>query len=135
RNHFEIAAADLRTLAAHPNHPLRPVEQRVVLAALVSDVDPLVAEGAIVDHLLNRTVAAGEAAVALAGPLHRRPRALALGLREIVAHPDLVAVEHHRRAGQREQQAERQLETASIVAEHRRDPPPDAAVVLLPPLV
>ena len=39
-----------------------------MLAALIGDVDVLVAERPIVDHLLDRTVAAGEAAVPLAGP-------------------------------------------------------------------
>ena len=78
---------------------------------------------------------AREAAVLLVGPLHRRARALALGQAQVVADADLVAVLHHRRAGQREQQAEGELQPPAIVAEHRRQPAPDAAVVELHPLL
>ena len=46
----EVAPADLRHLLAHPDHALGPVEQRVRVAALLGDVDVLVAVGAARDH-------------------------------------------------------------------------------------
>ena len=65
----------------------------------------------------------------LVGPLHRRPdRQPALG-GQVLAHADLLAVEQHRRAGQREQQAVDHPDPARVAVEHRRQPADQAAAV------
>ena len=68
-------------------------------------------------------------------PLHRRAHAHAALEREVLDHADLVAVEHHRRAGQREQQRPRHAQPRAVAAEHRggaaADPVPVDAHVLL----
>jgi hypothetical protein len=80
----------------------------------------------------GRTVrSARESAVALAGPLHRRAGALALVEGQIVAHPDLVAILQHRRARQREEHRECQLQPPPVIAEHGRQPSADPPVVEL----
>ena len=77
----------------------------------------------------------GEAAVALVGPLHRRANRQPPLLRRVLAHADLLAVEQHGRAGQREEQAVDQADAARIPVEHRRQPPHDPAAVDAHPLL
>ncbi len=101
----------------------------------VAHVDTLVAVDAVVDHGTNHTLRTREPAVPLVGPLHWRARALAFRQPQVIADSDLVAVLHHRRAGQREEQAERELEPLAVVAQHRRQSSPDPAVVQLHALV
>ena len=55
--------------------------------------------------------------------------------REVLAHADLLAVEHHRRARQGEQQAVDQPDPALVAVEHRRQPPAQPAAVELHVLV
>ena len=126
-----VAPADFRHFLAHANDALGPVEQGVRIAALLRGVDILVSVGTVCDHRTNRLVALRESRVGLRRPLHRRAHRIALGQAEIVAHAELVAVAHDRRAGQREHQAVRELEAPAIAFEHRREPPPDAAVIEL----
>ena len=52
-------------------------------------------------------------------PVHRRAHAHAALAREVLDHADLVAVEHHRRARQREQQRPRHPQARAVAAEHR----------------
>ena len=126
---MRAAAEDVELLpqAEHPPHPVQHRERRAVLRL---DVDRLVA----VDRVHDRRrvepgrVGAREAAVAIAGPLHRRADAVAIAEVDVVAHADLVAVVDHRRAGHREQQAVQQLDPAAAVLEQRRQPAADADV-------
>ncbi len=69
-----------------------------------------------------------EAAVAIAGPLHRRAHAVAIAEIDVVAHADLVAVVDDRRAGQREEQRVQQLDPAAAVFDQRREAAADADV-------
>jgi hypothetical protein len=69
------------------------------------------------------------------GPLHRRADGHAAGDVEVLPHADLLAVEQHRRAGQREQQAVDHAHAARVAAEHRRQAPAQAPAVDLHVLV
>ena len=101
------------------------------MAALDCGVDVLEAVRASGDDGQARLVALGEAAVRLGRPLHGRARAVALGKAEVVAHAELVAIAHHRRAGEREHQAVGELQPPAISVQHRRQPAANAAVVKL----
>ena len=65
------------------------------------------------------------------GPLHRRPDAACGPRSRVVAHADLLAVEEHRRAGQRESrrvdQPDARWSPPSMVGRRRRRPRPKAA--------
>ncbi len=76
-----------------------------------------------------------EPAVRLVGPLHRRAHAEAPLDREVLPHPDLLAVEQHRRAGQREREAVDHPDRLLVAVEHRRQPPAQPAAEQLQRLV
>ena len=98
---------------------------------LNSSVDVFITVRAPADHWQQRSIAFGKAPMWFIGPLHRRPRAIALGKRKIIAHADLIAVADHGRARQCEQEAIGQFQPAAITIEHGRKPASDAAVVEL----
>ncbi len=118
-----MALADL-------DHPLGEVEQRARLLLLCLDVDGLVAVDRVHDHgeVEAAGIAGGEAGVAVRGPLHRRTDPVAVAQPDVVAHADLVAVVHHGRAGQAEQQRREQLDLVAVVVEQRRQAAADADV-------
>ena len=111
-------------------HPLHPVEQRERRAFLRFDVDGREAVDRIADHRCVEPCRVGsrKAAVAIAGPLHRRSDAVAIAEVDVVAHTDLVAVVDHRRSGKREEQAGHQLDPPPAVLHQRRQTAPDAVV-------
>ena len=67
---------------------------------------------------------------ALRSALHciGRAHAVAVAEKDVVPHPDLVAVVEDRRSGQREEQAVQELHLAAVVADQRRQAPADAEV-------
>ena len=67
-------------------------------------------------------IGAGEAAIAVGGPLHGRAHAVPVAEIEIVAHAEFVAVIEHRRARHRQQQAGEQFDLATVVVEQRCKP-------------
>src|SRR5262249_26620280 len=131
----EVTPTELGTFLAHPDPSLGPVQYGFWITTLLRDVHLFVTEDLVVDDRAHRPLCARETASGLVRPLHRRASAFALLHREIVAHADLVAVLHHRSPGQREQQAERELESASVVLQHRGEPAADTAIVELHRLV
>ena len=66
--------------------------------------------------------------IPVGAPLHRRPDAVAVAEKDVVAHADLVAVVEHGRAGQAEEQGVHQLHLPAIVPGQGRQPAPDAEV-------
>jgi hypothetical protein len=63
--------------------------------------------------------------------LHRRTHRQPAFRPEVFTHADLLTVEQHGRAGQREQQAIDHPNAVLVAAEHRRQPPAQAAAVEL----
>ncbi len=126
----QVAVAEGVMGLAHGDHALGPVEQRAGVSLLRFDVDGLVAVDRVHDRRQEETlgVGAGEAAIAVGGPLHGRAHAVAVAEIEIVAHAELVAVIEHRRAGHGQQQAGQQLDLAAVVVEQRRQAPSDAEI-------
>ena len=124
------AAAEGRMRLPHGDHPPRPVQQRGRRAFLRLDVDGLEAEHRV--HHQRRAQAlrirAREAAVAIPGPLHRRPHAMPIRQVDVVAHADLVAVVDDRRARQRQQQHVEQFDPSPVAIEQRRQSTTDADV-------
>ena len=106
------------------------MEERGGVALLRFDVHRLVPVHRIHDDRAVQPggIGAREAGVAIAGPLHRRPHAVAVPEIEIVTHPDLVAVVDDRRAREREEQADQQLDAGPAVADERRQAPANADV-------
>ena len=95
------APADLGSLATLVGEAADEAQQRVGLA-------PLLGDGA---------------------PVHRRAHRHASLAREVLDHADLVAVEQHRRPGEREQQRPRHAQARAVAAEHRRRAAADAVPV------
>ena len=130
REDLERAGGELRVLVAHRQHAPQPVEERGGVPLLRLDVDGLVA----VDRVHQRgqvelgEVGAGETAVAVGRPLHRRAHAVAVAEVDVVAHEQLVAVVEDRAPGQRQEQAVEQLGDAAVVVDERGQPPPDPEV-------
>src|SRR5690348_12626727 len=83
------------------------------------------------DHRQDWLLSFGEASMRLCRPLHRRPRATALGEFEIVAHPDFIAVADDRRARQCQHETIGELHPAAVSIEHGCEPAPDAPFVEL----
>jgi len=113
---------------------MQPAQERVRLAELRLDVDGLEP----VDRVHQRRqvelleVGAREAAVAVAGPLHRRAHAVAVAEKDVVPHADLVSVVENRRAGQREEDRVHELDLVAPIVEERREPAADPEVQLHP---
>jgi hypothetical protein len=61
------------------------------------------------------------------GPLHGRADGQAAVDLEVLAHADLLAVEQHRRARERQEQAVDAADPALVTVEHRRQAAPDPA--------
>jgi hypothetical protein len=96
------AVADLGRLAAAADQALEPVEQRVLLAPLGGHVHGVRAEARQIGHRAADPVGGRlrEPRVRAVGPLHRRAHRHAARDVAVLAHPDLLAVEEHRRTGQ-----------------------------------
>src|SRR5471030_3261701 len=93
------------------------------VAGLGFDVDRQVAVLGVHDRRQHQAgrVGAGEAAVAVNRPLHRRTHAIAVAEVDVVAHADFIAVIHRRRAGHRQQQTVEQLDTTAVALHQRRE--------------
>ena len=74
----------------------------------------------------------GEAGIAVVAPLHRRSNAVTVGEKDVVAHPDLVPVVDHRGAGERQQEAVEEFDSASIVLEQRSETPTNPEIEARP---
>ncbi len=128
------AEAEHRVLLAQGHEALDPAQQAAGGAQLGLHVHGLEA----VDGVHQRRgveggeVGPAEAAVAVAGPLHRRADAVAVAQVDVVAHGDLVAVVEDRRARQGEEDGVHQLHVGPGPVEQRRQPAPDAHVDLHP---
>jgi len=134
-DHTEVSPADLRHFLAHPDNALGPVQHRVGIAALLGNIDVLVAVGAFIDNRRARFVAFCESALRLYRPLHRRAGAVALGQIKIITHPDFVAISDYGRTRQRTHQAIGEFESSTITPEHRCEAAPDTPIVKLHVLV
>ena len=101
REELDRPPAERLELLPQRDEAAHPVEERRRLALLGLDVDRLIAEHRVDDgrRVEPVEVGAGETGVAVAGPLHRGPHAVAVAQIDVVAHADLVAVIDHRRAG------------------------------------
>jgi hypothetical protein len=119
-----------RVALAQRDHALHPPQQAAWVVLLGLDVDRLEVVLGVDDRRQEQSlgVRAGEAGVAVRGPLHRGAHAVAVAEVDVVAHPDLVAVVQDRGARQAEQQRVHQLDQPAIVAEQRREPAPDAEI-------
>ncbi len=124
------SAAEGAAGLAHGQHAARPVQQRALVAHLRLDIHRLVAVHRIHDRLQVEALRVGarEAGVAVGAPLHRRAHAVAVADEDVVAHADLVAVVHDRRARHRQQHAVHQLDAVHVVVHQRRQAPADAEV-------
>ena len=126
------AGADLGCRPQGVDEVLEPAQQRVRVAVLGADVHLLGAVPAAGDRpgAPARSVGAVEKpALRPVVPLHRGADRLPPGQRQVLTHPDLLAVADDRRAGQRELQGVRQLDPAPVAAQHRCQPATDAAAV------
>ena len=132
--HAVVAEAEDRVLLAQLDEAAQPAQERGRQAQLRLDVDRLEA----VDGVHQRRqvelgeVGAREAAVPVAGPLHRRPDAVAVAEVDVVAHGDLVSVVEDGRTGEREEDRVHQLDLVAAAVEERREPAADAEVELHP---
>ncbi len=132
----ELAPAELGALAVAAHEQRDERHQRVGVAPLGLDVDELGRVAALDDRRGELVGRRGrEAAVLGRRPLHRRAHGHPAGDVEVLPHADLLAVEQHRRAGQREQQAVDHAHPARVAAEHRGQAPAQAAAVHLHVLV
>ena len=125
------AAAEHLVLAADGDGPAHPHQQRMRVGGLRFDVDGLIAVQRVHDrrqHQARRVGDAGEAAVAIGRPLHRRAHAVAVAEMDVVAHADFVAVIDDRRAGHRQQQVVHQLDTPPIMFQQRREAAADPEI-------
>ncbi len=124
------AAAEGERGFADRDQPLGGREQRGETARLRLDIDGLIAIDRVHDgrRVKPRGIGAGEAAIAVRRPLHRRADAVAVAEIDIVAHPDLVAVIDDRRSRERQQQRVHQLDLAPVVVHQRRQPAADADI-------
>ena len=127
---LDRAPAKGPVLAAQGDHPLHEVQQRRRVALLGLDVDRGIAVHRIHVHRQVETgrIGAGEAGVAVHGPLHGRAHGVAVAQEDVVAHADLVAVVEDRRAGHGQEQAVEQLQPSPRVVHQRRQSPADAHV-------
>ena len=100
------------------------------IALLGLDVDRVVAVERVHHRWQHqvRWVGAGETAVAVHRPLHRRAYAVAVAEKDVVAHADLVAVVNHRRTGHGKQQTVEQLDPPPVTLQQRRQAPAYAQV-------
>jgi hypothetical protein len=123
--------SERRVALPQGDDPLRPPQERVATRLLGRDVHRLVVVRRIDDDRQEERLArrAREPGVAVGGPLHRRPQAVAVAEMEVVAHPDLVAVVEDRRAGEGEEKGVEELDPAPVVAEERGKAAPDPDVV------
>ena len=71
---------------------------------------------------------AAEACVSVGVPLHGGAYPVAVAEVDVVAHADLVAVVHDRRAGEREEQGVEELDAAAVVVYQRSEAAADADV-------
>ena len=117
-------------LLAQGDEALHPAQERGRRAQLRLDVDGLEAVDGIHQRrrIELREVRAREAAVPVAGPVHRRADAVAVAEVDVVAHADLVAVVEDRAPGEREEDRRQQLDLVAAVVEQRREPAADAEV-------
>src|SRR5579862_3890758 len=81
-------------LLAQPDETSQPAQQRRGRAQLRLDVDGLEAVDGVHQRRQEQLCEVGprEAAVAIAGPLHRRAHPVAVAEVDVVAHRDLVTV-------------------------------------------
>ena len=127
---IHAAAAEGAVLLAHGDEPPGPVEQRRGGAGLCLGVNRSEAVDRVHDgrQVEARGVCRGEAAVAIAGPLHGRAHAVAVAEEDVVPHAQLVAVVQDRRARHGHEQANEQLDLAPVVVHERSEPPADPDV-------
>ena len=104
---------------AEGDQPLHPLEERRGVALLRLDVDRLVAVEGVHDRrgVEAGEIGLGEPGVAVAGPLHRGPDAVAVAEVNVVAHADLVAVIEDGRPRQREEEHVEHLDPPPAVAD------------------
>ncbi len=126
-----VAPAELRALSPAPDQALHPVQERARVAALRGDVDLAIAERTVSDRRAPGLLGGREAAVPLGGPLHRRAHRVAALDRPILGHPDLLAVEQHRCAREREHQRVDEPHAARVAAQHPWQPAAQTAAVHL----
>lgn len=79
-----------------------PVQERVAVEQRIGDVDFLIAIRAAVDNRPDKFFRVGcrKTAALRSGSLHRGAHSVALLQIEVIPHADLIAVAHHRNAGQ-----------------------------------
>ena len=126
----EPAAAERVARFPHREHALHPVQKRPGIARLRFDVDRLVAVDRIHDRRQIEPLRIGprESGVAVRAPLHGRSHAVAVAQKDVVAHPDFVAVVDDRRARHGHEQAVHQLDRVHVVFHERRETPADAEI-------
>ena len=124
------AAAERQRRLSHRDQPLGGAEQRRQAARLRFDIDRLIAIDRIHDGrgVQPCGIGAGEAAIAVRRPLHRRPHAVAVAEIDVVAHADFVAVIDDRRARKRQQQRVHQFDLAPVIVHQRRQPAANADI-------
>ena len=126
----QSAAAEGAPRATGRDQPLDPVQQRGGRATLRLDIDRLEPVHRIHDRrqIQTRRIRPRKPPVAIERPLHRRAHAVAIAQKDIVPHPDLVAVIEDRRARHRDQKYVEQLDLAAVVLHQRREPASDPEV-------
>lgn len=70
--------SELRALFPHTDNSLRPVEHRLGIASLTSNINPLIAPDFIFDDGEHRFLSGGKAGLRLIRPLHRRANRIPL---------------------------------------------------------
>ena len=117
------AAAKRQRRLPYRDQPLGRAQQRRQAARLRLDIDRLVAIDRIHDgrRVQPGRIGAGETAIAVRRPLHRRANAVAVAEIDVVAHADFIAIVDDRRAGERQQQRVHQLDLAAVVVHQRRE--------------
>ena len=134
--HLERAPAEFAHVAVVPDERAHELQERVGVAFLLRDIHMLGSEPAFGDRDSQaRRARRREAAVAAGAPLHRRAHRHPAADVEVLAHPDLLAVEEHGGAGQGEEQAVDHPDAPRVAVEHRRQPADQAAAVHLHPLL
>src|SRR4051812_26007091 len=90
------APAEFRRLLAQSDHALGPVQQRIGIAPLRLDVDPLVTPHPCIDNGDGGPRRGGESALWFIGPLHRCSNRVTFFQTELVAHPDFISITQDR---------------------------------------
>ena len=130
--HREVSPAQLRRLAISLGQQSDERMKGIRVPALSGGIDMLGPERPLHEGPGQpRPCGIREATVALVGPLHRCAHGKSSVDGEVLSHPDLLAVEQHRRAGEGEQQAVDHPDPSRVTIEHGRQPSPQSAAVHL----